>query len=165
MHYPDWAQNLPDHIRLSSSQIERLEIIRAAVGVPHDEFHLHIVSHPECSKMLQRRLYHRYRTEQPGQTEEYYLSCIVWSRYATAQLTGYDLFGLRAALPNAEALNDPGRALSAIADVVRARGWRDIDEVAQAIADEERSLPRVEAAPGNAEAVHHVRLVLQEHTR
>lgn len=161
---PDWAQDLPDHICLNSSQIERLEIIRAAVRVPHDAFHLHIMSHPECTKMLQRRLYQRYRTEQPEQAEEYYLSCIVWSRYATAQLTGHDLFGLSAALPNSEALNDPERALNAVVNVVRTRGWRDIEEVAQAIADEESALPKVEAAPGYVEAAHQVRLILQEPT-
>jgi hypothetical protein len=162
---PNWAQELPAHIRLSSSQIERLEIIRGAVGISDGEFRLHIASHPECSKMLQRTLYQRYQSEQPGQPTEFYLACIVWSRYATAQITGGDLFGLRAMLPNAEALNDPETAMAAVADVVRKHGWRNIEEVAQAISDEESALPRIEPAPGYEDAVRQVTLILRENPR
>jgi hypothetical protein len=164
MQHPDWAQHLPDHIRLNSSQIERLEIIRAAVGEPHDDFYLHIVSPlnaARCSNVGSTSAIGLSNRDKRRNTT---LRASSGSRYATAQLTGHDLFGLRTALPDAESLNDPYRALGAVADVVRAHGWTDIEHVAQAIADEESSLPQIEAAPGTIEVVRQVRLILQERT-
>lgn len=158
---PRWTEGLPPHIRLSASQVERLDDIRTSFGVSIEEFHLHILSHPECTKMLQRHLYQSMQRSDPGHPDELYLVAIVTQRFLTAQLTGHDLFGIRNAVPE-HASPDSPELVSAVVNVLRSRGLSTIERVAQAIVDEEAALTHVDASPGLAEANRQVALILAE---
>lgn len=49
---PRWARQLPDYMRLTTAQVDRLEDIRKRVGASHDEFLIHIAGHPEMTRRV-----------------------------------------------------------------------------------------------------------------
>jgi hypothetical protein len=81
---PQWARNMPSYLNLSPDQIVRLETLRRQIDVPHEEFFLHIMSHP---KMMERSIRHNYneiKARQPNQSEQRLLSEVLLF-YATVR--------------------------------------------------------------------------------
>jgi hypothetical protein len=157
-----WVAELLPHIQLTDYQIERLELIRTHAGVSDAEFHLHIQGHPECTKMLQRHVYEQMKREEPGASDEHLLVWIIYLRFITARMTGDDLFGL-SRIPVDDFDNPPPEMVAAILSFLRTRGFRTIDDVAQAIVEEEAKLPtNVPPAPEFAEVARQVTLILAE---
>ena len=161
--HPSWNQDFPDHINLTQYQVERLELIRRHVGVPEHSFRLHVIGHPECSKMLQRSLFEQIRRKNPGMPDELALVTVIYTRYLTARATGHDLFGLQR-FPLVDPDQPPAELIEAIAEMIRARGWGSIDDVAQAIHDEEARLPTIPPVPGLEGAARQVTVILAERT-
>ena len=114
---PKWAQDLPPHIALTPYQVDRLEIIRAAVGADHDEYQMHIRSNVECGKMLQRQQYTRIEAEAPNLPPDMYIALLILQRLAAARLAGGDLFDLRANFPDSTP-DDNEELLAAVFDIV-----------------------------------------------
>jgi len=142
----EWAKEFPEHIRLTPYQIERLEIIRSALAVSNQEFHFHILTHAECSKMLQRELHRLLKDAHLGMPDEFYLLQVLASRLETARISNTDLFGLAATFPSSVPIEDQ-RLVTAMVSLIRSRRWHTIDDLANAIADDEAKLPEYVAAP------------------
>ena len=90
---PNWAQQLPDHLRPTRNQIDRLEATRQKIGSSHEEFFLHIVGHPATTRKLQHFLYGQLKSQYPHMTRHQLLAELVKSRWASAAGQG-DTFGL-----------------------------------------------------------------------
>lgn len=158
----EWATGLPDHIRLTPYQIERLEIIRLAVAASDIEFHLHIRTHPESTKMLQRQQYQRAKKSQPGMPEEFYLLTVLLERLEAARLTGGDLFDFQVVFPDTVSIEDP-QLVSTALGLIRAGAWRTIEELADGIVAYEAQLPEnVVPNLATADARHQIALILRE---
>jgi hypothetical protein len=159
---PTWAANLPQHVALTPYQLERLELIRVAVGASEIEFYLHIVSHPECSKMFQRRQYENARRAEPGHPDEYYFTVLILQRLEAARLSGGDLFDLRERFSDAVPIESQ-EVVGAVIEMIRARGWDSIDSVASAIAEYEGTrLPEMKGHPSTVDARQQITLILRE---
>jgi hypothetical protein len=159
---PEWARDLLPHIRLTDSQIERLEIIRAAIGAGHGDFSLHIQSHVECGKMLQRQQYKLLESEVPGLEPPMYLALLVLQRLATARVTGGDLFDLRRRFPDSTP-DDDETLLAAIFEIVIGKSIDGPERLAEVISDYEDSLPlNFPPHPSTAEARRQITFVLAE---
>lgn len=157
---PTWASTLPPHIRLTSDQVERLEIIRSAIGESHTDFALHIRSQPESVRMLQVWLFEKIKRENPRLTDDMAIVRLIVSRFLSAQITGDDLFGLADRLvpyktPDAD-------SVAAVQEVMRQRGLRSLDDVVDAILEEESTLPMNPPVPGYEEVARQVTLILAE---
>ena len=158
---PEWAKGLLSHIQLTAYQIERLELIRDHSGISHQEFHFHIQSHPECTKKLQRTLFARLKAEDPSVPDEIVLVHLVYSRLLTAGAQGMRLFGIRSQADDHE--NPPPELLAAIFALVRDRGWRTVNDFADALVREEATLPgNTQPAPEMREVARQIALVLAE---
>ncbi|MSO23025.1 MAG: hypothetical protein EXQ58_07195 [Acidobacteria bacterium] len=157
---PDWVPGLPKHIQLTDDQIRRLEAIREEAGVPSQEFELHIASHPECSKMIQREIFAAMKAQSPGTLDELLLAYLIHSRLLSAVFTGEDLFGMGryAFLNSPEPSPD---ALRAILDFMRARELLSLERLLHAIAeDEDRLATNVQPAPHMSDTVRKITAVL-----
>lgn len=147
---PTWAKQLPSHLRPSADQVKRLEAIRREVGTSHEEFFLHIVSHPKTTKKLQRHMYTQARKQQPGASEQDLLVAVLFSRLASAQQQGTDLFGLSLVPPD---------QIEARIHQIAAR-YSNIEALAEAIVAEEMKEPAVGPAPGFEDAATRVSKIL-----
>lgn len=160
---PAWVSHLPEYVELTSYQIQRLEIIRASIGESDAQFALHLRGHPECVRMLQTWMFTKIKHENPGLTDEVALGHLIVSRFLSAQLTGDDLFGLEGVLMRSDQTET--EIISAVQEVMRSRGLRDLDDVVDAILEEEVGLPTNPPVPGNEEAARQVTLILEESRR
>ena len=142
MGIPRWATRLFPHIRLTDGQLERLESIRLDAGASEESMELHIQTHPECTKMLQRTLFSEMKSSDPTASDEMILMHLLYSRLLTARLQGVGLLGVNVRTLQNEA-NPPRDLLDAIHSAMTRRGIRTVDELADAIAADEASLPSV----------------------
>lgn len=161
---PAWVAELPPHINLTPYQVERLELVRLGVGACEAEFHLHVRTHPECVKRLQRQQYELAKVTEPGMPNDFYLTMIVMQRFEAARLSGGDLFGLRAMFADAVPADDV-RIVAAAMHLIEVNSWSTIDDVADAINESESVLPGdVPPDPRTSDARRQVTLILQERT-
>lgn len=162
---PEWAQSLLPHIALTPYQIERLEIIRNALGAQHLDFQMHVQSHVECGKMLQRQQYKRMEQEAPGLVPPMYFALLILQRLATARLTGGDLFDLRARFPDST-LDDDESLLAAVFEIVVKSQVDSPEKLAEVISDYEDRLPlNFQPHSSTAEARRQITLILAESNR
>jgi hypothetical protein len=161
---PEWARSLPPHIALTPYQVERLEIIREAVGVDHLEYQWHIRSNLECGKMLQRQQLKRIELEAPGLPPEMYFALLILQRLGAARASGGDLFDLRERFPDSTPDDDEGLQ-SAIFEIVVRNDIHSPDRLAEVISQYEDSLPVISPHPSTEEARRQVTLVLAESNR
>ena len=152
---PEWAGQLPTHLRPTVDQIRRLEAIREEVGVSHTEFLMHIAGHPETTRRVQRHMYRQIKQQMPAASEREVLKHLLGSRLIAAFGQGTDLFDL-ANIAEDEA------ALTARIDEIVSR-HSDLESLIDAmIEDEEQRERPVPAAPGFEEAVSLVSEILSE---
>lgn len=162
---PEWAESLLPHIALTRYQIERLEIIRNAIGAEHFDFRMHVQSHVECGKMLQRQQYKRMEKEVPNLLPPMYFALLILQRLATARLTGGDLFDLRTRFPDSTP-DDDEHLLAAIFEIVIKHGVDSPEKLAEVISEYEDLLPlNFPPHPSTAEARRQITLVLAESNR
>jgi len=126
---PRWARQLPEYMRPTTMQTERLENIRKSIGISHDEFFTHIEGHRETSKKMQMDLYQQYKDENPEWPEGdilavVFLTCLP-ARGSHDPLHGSSLFGLD---PQDESIE------WRVGEVIERYG--NIEALAEAIADE-----------------------------
>ncbi|HET7550611.1 MAG TPA: hypothetical protein VFK04_04930 [Gemmatimonadaceae bacterium] len=158
---PEWVRALPSAIQLSPSQIARLEAIRIEVDAPNADFTQFILSQPESSRMVLKQTYLLLRQRDPNAPELVLLAQLIYSRAATAVITGYDLFGLRN-LINPLDPRPTSDAIIAILDMMRARELTSFWKVVDAIMLEEEKLPLIPPVPHAAEAVRKASVILAE---
>ncbi len=162
---PEWAQNLLPHIILTDYQIERLEIIRVALRADHSDLALHIQSHVECGKMLQRQQYKRLQSEVPDLPPPMYFALLILQRLAAARKMGGDLFDLRAKFPDSTPDDDESLLASVLAIVIE-RDVQTPERLAELFSDYEDSLPlNFPPHPSTAEARRQITLILSESNR
>ena len=151
---PDWAKELPPHLRPSTDQIRRLEAIRVEFGVAEAEFLLHLTCHPETTKRVQRHCYQQIKQQMPSASERDVLKQLLLSRLTAAIGHGSDLFGLAA-------LGDEVKFLGRIDALV---SWYPNLEVLidAMVEDEERRGPVAPPAPGFEDAARRVAAILTE---
>lgn len=92
--HPEWVERLPPHLRPDPGQIERLEALRRRLGVPHDEFHLHIAGHPATTRRVQHHFYADLKRRSRHLDHDQRLAALVRSRWQASLNAGRDLFGL-----------------------------------------------------------------------
>lgn len=97
---PQWAKELPQHLRPSNGQIRRLEEIRNRAGISNSEFFMHISSHPETTHRLQRYLYDEMKRQDPSASEQDILKLLILNRLTIS--AGSNLFGLETCVTDAE---------------------------------------------------------------
>ncbi len=128
---PGWVRLLPPHLRPTEGQISRLETIRREAGASDAEFFAYVASHPVTTRRLQRHLYSEARTLQPHASEHELLATVLLSRWISAQQHGSDVFDLSQVPPD--------RLEARVSEI--ARGFQDIDALADAVAAEDERHP------------------------
>jgi hypothetical protein len=156
----EWVSDLPSHIVLAPSQIERLEALRLKASVPADDFRIFVQTDLACSRMLQRQVYLAIRASQPDAPEELILAQLVYSRLASAMAYGSDLLGLaRHAGPDGEFTE---ALVLAIVQLLRSRRLATAEAVIRAISDDEEKLPTVPPAPHLVDTARKASAILAE---
>jgi hypothetical protein len=151
---PTWAAQLPSHIHLRRDQIGRLEMVRAEVGVGHDEFMLHIAGHPETSRKVLHQIYRDIKAAHPEIPGSEVLKTIVVSRWESAFRDEGDLFGL------SKAPNELMRR-SILSQVLTM--YPDHESLIEAIILYEENSPfTIPPAPGSKEALRKVTEILRD---
>lgn len=153
LQIPRWAKNLQEPIRPNLDQIRRLEKIRKEIGVSHDEFFFHILSHPEIVKKLQWWVYDMHKQEHPEWAELELRMSIIASRLKSAMDNGMDIFVLSEV--EESQLEDKIRAI--------AEKYQTVDELSEAFVRE--AGPYIPTKPEFEEPVHRIKLILQENSR
>ena len=152
---PEWAAQLPSHLRPAPDQIRRLEVIGEKAGVSHTDFLMHIAGHPETARRVQRHMYRQIKQQMPAASEREVLTQLLLSRLTSAFGQGSDLFDLAA-------IADDEAAVTARVDDIISR-HSDLESLVDAmIEDEERRERPVPAAPGFEDAVRRVSEILSE---
>ncbi len=150
---PTWASRLPPRSRPSPKQISELETLRHAAGVSTTEFYLHIASHPETTRRVQKDIYNQIRQQQPDASEADVLKQVILSRLAALIGAGADLFDL-------SAQEAAGGDVDAEFDRL-VRRYNSLDSlVAAMIKYEEDSGHRVPGAPEFADTARRVTEIL-----
>ncbi len=159
---PTWAVDLPPHIRLCESQIERLEIIRSHIGEHPEGFRFHIQSHPECRRAFQHWMYERLREAEPAALGELLLVQLLRIRLLAAKVDGLELFGLaRYASVDAEEISVD--LVHRILSLIRENGWTTVDTLTDAIIAYEDTLPgHIPSHPSAQHAADQVTRILRE---
>jgi hypothetical protein len=162
MGTPEWARRLFPHIQLTVDQLARLESIRLDAGADELSMELHIQTHPECTKMLQRKLFAEIKSSDPTLPDEMILMHLFYSRLLTARRQGLGLLGVNAKDLQDEA-NPPHDLLDAIHSVINRKGIRTVDELADAIVEDESTLlDIVPTSPSLEWAAARITAVLRE---
>lgn len=91
---PEWARQLPHHLRPTQIKIQHLERIRRKIKVSHEEFCWMILGHPATTRRVQYHLYEQLKREHPGLKNDELLAALVISRWQHCIAAGHDLFGL-----------------------------------------------------------------------
>ncbi|MBA3834111.1 MAG: hypothetical protein H0X34_19920 [Chthoniobacterales bacterium] len=162
MTVPTWATGLFPHIELTKDQLSRLESIRLDAGVSDESMELHIQTHPECTKMLQRKLFWEIKDSNPSAPDEMILMHLFYSRLLTAKQQGFGLLGVSAKDVTDKA-NPPRSLLEAIHAVMIQRDMRTVDDFADAVVKDEESIPSiVPTSPSLEWVADRIAAVLQE---
>ncbi len=152
---PEWAKQLPPHLRPSSDQIRRLEAIRMEFGISHPEFLRHVAGHSETTRRVQKHSYTQIKQQMPRAQEHEVLKELLLSRLRAAAGVGMDLFGLAA-------LAEDNAAFVARINEVVAK-YPTLDSLIDAMLEEERRRDIVvPPAPGFADAARRVAEILAE---
>ena len=123
---------------------------------------MHIQSHVECGKRLQRQQYKRIEAEMPNLLPPMYFALLILQRLAAARLSGGDLFDLRARFPDSTPDDDEG-LLAAVFEIVIKNEIDSPEKLAEVISNYEDSLPlNFPAHPSTAEARRQITLILGE---
>jgi hypothetical protein len=151
-------------VRLTGSQVQRLEELRESESITHHDLALFILSHPATGRMAVRRTYELLRAQQPATSEEEILLQVIFARAAAAVATGSDLFDLSRFITRTRPELDYIVA-SEIREVMADNDLRDIKDVMAAIEQSEMQLPDTEADPQLRKAVERAAAIIAESER
>jgi hypothetical protein len=91
---PDWAEQLPEHLRPFPWQIDALERVRQQAQIPIDEFAFHIAGHPETSVAALHHSLHIVRQTNPHFSEAEASALVLLERAIKSLATDGLTFGL-----------------------------------------------------------------------
>jgi hypothetical protein len=162
---PRWARRLLPHIKLTDAQIARLEAIRIDAGVDDVSMERHVQTHPQCTKMLQRDLFAEIKKNNPTAPDGAILMKLFYSRLLTARRQGCGLLGVRADNLRDED-NPPRDLLGAIVVEMERRSIRTVDDLADAIVNDESKLRgNVPTSASLQKTAHQISAVLGDRGR
>lgn len=125
---PQWARELPQHLRPSNDQIHRLEEVRNQAGISNSEFFMHISSHPETTHRLHRYLYDQVKQQDPSASEQNILKLLILNRLTIS--AGSNLFGLETCVTDEETFDKH------IQEIIEM--YPSVEALTEAIVQEER---------------------------
>lgn len=132
---PMWAMQIPGPLRPTPSQIEQIEKVRREYGLRHEEITMYITGHPETTRKVLRHAFATIKQENPAWSERRLMAAVLMQRIQIGSALRPTLLWLSTASSQAEV------------DKVVSR-FKDIDQLAKAIADEEWSTSTIPPAPG-----------------
>jgi hypothetical protein len=84
----EWADSLPDHLRLPKTIIQRLETFRLSIGCPEEAFFLRIVGSAWATGKTQQLTYNEAKKENPQADEATLVRIVYEAREMAGELCG-----------------------------------------------------------------------------